>query len=111
MVDFLFGPEVRLMLQEGDTAGMKTFTETLHPATVASALEGEFDVEEVWRFLENTSIKHQAAIFEYFPIDWQIKMVEGTGRQHMAKLIEQMSHDDRADLMRRLTPRVTEALL
>lgn len=111
MVDVLFGPEVRLMLQEGDTAKMKTFTETLHPATVASALEGEFDVEEVWRFLENTSIKHQAAIFEYFPIDWQIKMVEGTGRQRMAKLIEQMSHDDRADLMRRLTPRVSESLL
>jgi magnesium transporter len=90
---------------------MKTFAETLHPATVASALEGELDVEEVWRFLENTSIKHQAAIFEYFPIDWQVKMVEGTGQQHMAKLIELMSPDDRADLLRRLTPRVTESLL
>src|SRR6516164_6772179 len=38
-------------------------------------------------------------------------MVEGTGRQHMAHLIEQMSPDDRADLLRRLTPRVTESLL
>jgi magnesium transporter len=111
MVDVLFGPEIRLMLQEGDATEMKTFAETLHPATVASALEGELDVEEVWRFLENTSIKHQAAIFEYFPIDWQVKMVEGTGQQHMAKLIEQMSPDDRADLLRRLTPRVTESLL
>src|SRR5262249_42183828 len=32
-------------------------------------------------------------------------------RQHMARLIEQMSHDDRADLLRRLMPRVTESLL
>jgi magnesium transporter len=38
-------------------------------------------------------------------------MVEGTGRQHMARLIEQMSHDDRADLLRRLMPRVAESLL
>ena len=38
-------------------------------------------------------------------------MVEGTGRQHMARLIEQMSHDDRVDLMRRLMPRVAESLL
>src|SRR5262245_26725400 len=111
MVDVLFGPEVRLMLQEGDAAEMKTFLETLHPATVAAAVDGEFEVDEVCRFLQNTSIKHQAAIFEYFPIEWQIKMVEGTGQQHVAKLIEQMSHDDRADLMRRLTPRVTESLL
>ena len=111
MVDILFGPEVRLMLQEADDEGMKTFCETLHPATVAAALAGEFAVDEVWRFLQHTSIKHQAAIFEYFPIDWQVQMVEGTGQQHMAKLIEQMSHDDRADLLRRLMPRVVESLL
>ncbi|MGK3922263.1 hypothetical protein ABI052_15290, partial [Enterococcus faecium] len=29
----------------------------------------------------------------------------------MAKLIEQMSHDDRAELLRRLRPRVAESLL
>src|SRR5262249_41319088 len=107
----LFGPEVRLLLQENDTAGMKAFCETLHPATVAEALAGEFDPEEVWRFLQTTSIRNQAAIFEYFPIDWQVKLVEGTGRPAMARLIEQMSHDDRADLLRRLQPRVAEQLL
>jgi magnesium transporter len=107
----LFGPEARQMFQDADTEGMKTFCETLHPATVAEALADEFSPEEVWRFLQSTSIKQQAAIFEYFPIEWQVKMVEGTGRPHMAKLIEQMSHDDRADLLRRLRPRVAEALL
>jgi magnesium transporter len=107
----LFGPEARLMLQEGDAAGMKTFCETLHPATVAEALADEFDVEEVWRFLQSSSMRDQAAVFEYFPIEWQVKMVEGAGRAHVARLIEQMSHDDRADLLRRLRPRVAEQLL
>jgi magnesium transporter len=111
MVHVLFGPEVHLLLQENDAAGMKAFCESLHPATVAEALTGDLSPEQVWKFLENTSIRHQAAIFEYFPIDMQVKMVEGTGRQHMARLIEQMSHDDRADLLRRLMPRVAESLL
>jgi len=111
MADVLFGPEVRLMLQENDEEGMKAFCETLHPATVADALAGAFDVEEVWRFLGRTGIRNQAAIFEYFPIDEQVRMVEGTGRPHMARLIEQMSHDDRADLLRRLLPRALEQLL
>ncbi len=106
MVDVLFGPEVRQMLNENDAPGMETFCETLHPATVAAALE-EFDVDDVWRFLEHTSIRNQAAIFEYFPIEFQIKLIGGTGRQHVARLIEQMSHDDRADLLRKLPPPVT----
>jgi magnesium transporter len=111
MVHILFEPEVRLMLQENDAAGLQVFLETLHPATVAETLTGDLSVEEVWKVLKHTSIRHQAAIFEYFPIEWQVKMVEGVGREHMAHLIEQMSHDDRVDLMRRLLPRVAESLL
>lgn len=111
MVDVLFGPEVRQILERNDAEEMKTFCEELHPATVASALEGEFEVDDIWRFLQYASIQKQADIFAYFPIEWQVKMVEGTGRQHMAKLIEQMSSDDRAELLRKLDPAVTEGLL
>src|SRR5262245_55092921 len=111
MAHVLFGPEVRMMLEENDEAEMKAFLENLHPATVAETLTGELDIDQVWKILKHTSIKNQAAIFEYFPIEWQVKMVEGTGREHMAHLIEQMSHDDRVDLMRRLLPRVAESLL
>jgi magnesium transporter len=107
----LFGPEVRYMFQENDVPGMQAFLENLHPATVAEALAGELEVDQVWKFLEHTSIRNQAAIFEYFPIDWQVTMVEGTGRERMAHLIEKMSHDDRVDLLRRLMPRVAENLL
>ena len=107
----LFGPEVHQMLQEDDSAGMQAFCETLHPATVADGLAGELTVDEVWRFLQHTGIKNQAAIFEYLPIEWQVNLVKGTGRQNMAKLIEQMSHDDRVDLLRRLMPLVADELL
>jgi magnesium transporter len=112
MVHLLFGPEVRQMLQEDDGPGMTAFLETLHPATVAEALADEaLTVEQVWSFLKHTNIRTQAAIFEYFPIDMQVKLAEGAGRQDMAHLIEKMSHDDRVDLLRRLMPRVAESLL
>ena len=110
MIHLLLGPEIRLMLQENNVAEMKEFCESLHPASVAEVL-ATLSVEEAWRFLSSTGIRNQAAIFEYFPIDWQVKMVEGTGREQMAHLIEKMSHDDRVDLLRRLMPRVTEGLL
>jgi magnesium transporter len=99
------------MIAEEDKEGMREFCESLHPATVAEALEGDLDVEHVWRFLENTTIAHQAAIFEYFSPDWQVKMVEGAGRERMAHLIEEMSHDDRVELLRRLKPMVADSLL
>ncbi|MBI1915057.1 MAG: magnesium transporter, partial [Planctomycetes bacterium] len=67
--------------------------------------------EEVWRILGHTTIQNQAAIFEYFPLERQVELVEGTGRQHMARLIEEMSPDDRADLLRRLPRPVADSLL
>lgn len=107
----LFTPEARQMLEENDVAAMKAFCEEVHPATVAETLSDGFEVEELWRFLQTADIRTQARIFEYFAPEWQIRMVEGTGRQHMARLIEQMSHDDRVDLLRRLLPAVREGLL
>ena len=79
---------------------MRTYCETLHPATLAEVLEGDFKVEDVWRFLHTTDIAHQAEIFSYFPLEWQVKMVEGAGRQEMARLDRGDVSDDRADLLR-----------
>src|ERR1051325_4824845 len=111
MAHTLFSPEVKSLLADNNAEEIKVFLESLHPATVAESLAADLTVDQVWQFLKNTNIKHQAIIFEYFPIDWQVKLVEGTGREHMAKLIKEMSHDDRVELLRRLMPRVAESLL
>jgi magnesium transporter len=111
MSDPLFTPEARFMLERNDRASMEAFCETLHPATVAEALTDSFPVEDVWRFLRTTSIQHQAAIFPYFPEEMQLALVEGTGREPIAHILEEMSSDDRADLMRRLPEPVRGALL
>ncbi|HMP16403.1 MAG TPA: magnesium transporter, partial [Gemmatales bacterium] len=106
----LFSPEVRLMLEENDQAGMAAFVENIHPATVAEALD-ELEPQDIWKFLKPCPIAQQALVFEYFSHEKQEELALGTGREDMAKLIEQMSHDDRVDLLRRLAPSVSESLI
>jgi magnesium transporter len=106
----LFSPELREMIAEKDADGLRAFCEHLHPATVAEALD-EFTAAEVWEAISPADIRTQAAIFEYLPIAKQIEMVEGAARPQVGRLIEQMSHDDRVDLLRRLPARVRDSLL
>lgn len=108
----LFGPEVRMMLEDNNATGLKAFVETLNPTTVAETLsEQTFTVEQIWEVLRHAEPRHAALVFEYFPLDRQVELAAGAGRQQMAKLIELMSHDDRVALLRRLPPEVSGDLL
>ena len=112
MPHVLFGPEIRAMLAEKDADGLRAFCESLHPATVAEALDDEgFTSPQIWEVISPTDIRTQAAIFEYLPMARQVEMVEGAARPQVGRLIGQMSHDDRVDLLRRLPARVKETLL
>lgn len=107
----LFGPEVRAWLQENNEEELAEFCEALHPATVAETLEDELEVEEAWRVLRKTNVRNRADIFEYFSLDWQVRMADGAGKAEMARLIEEMSSDDRADLLQRLDSRLADQLI
>src|SRR5262245_21078809 len=108
----LFGPELRMMLQDGNAAGLKAVVETLNPTTIAETLsEDQFSVEEVWEVLRHADPRHAALVFEYFPLERQVKLAAGGGRSQMARLIELMSHDDRVALLRRLPAQVSGDLL
>ena len=106
----LFGPEIRQMLADKDADGLRSLCDTLHPATVAEALDDEFTPEQVWEVISHSSIRTQASIFEYLPPLRQVEMAEHA-RPQMGQLLGKMSHDDRVDLLRRLPPRVTEAVM
>jgi magnesium transporter len=98
------------MLAEQNAAGLREFCESLHPATVAEALEGEFTPEQLWEVISPAGIRTQASIFEYLPPALQVEMAE-KARPQMGQLITKMSHDDRVDLLRRLPDRVREAVI
>ena len=106
----LFTPEIKLMLAEENAAGLREFCESLHPATVAEALNGDLSPEQIWEVISNTNIRTQASIFEYLPPALQVEMAE-KARPQMGQLLAKMSHDDRVDLLRRLPGRVTESLM
>jgi len=112
MAHALFGPELRMMLLDNNTVGLKAFVETLNPSTVAETLTGDtFTVEQVWEVLQAAEPRRAAVVFEFFPLEQQVKLAQGAGRPQMARLIELMSHDDRVALLRRLPTQVSEALL
>jgi magnesium transporter len=106
----LFGPEVKLMLAEGNAASLREFCESLHPATVAEALDEEFTTDQIWEVISQAAIRTQASIFEYLPPALQVEMAE-KARPQMGELLSKMSHDDRVDLLRRLPPRVAETII
>lgn len=106
----LFTPEVRMMLAEENAPGLREFCESLHPATVAEALEDGFTPEQLWEVISQANIRTQASVFEYLPPATQVEMAE-KARPQMGQLLTKMSHDDRVDLLKRLPGRVTEAVM
>ncbi|MCE9563061.1 MAG: magnesium transporter [Planctomycetes bacterium] len=106
----LFTPEITLMLAEANAAGLREFCESLHPATVAEALDSEFTPEQIWEVISHANIRTQASIFEYIPPALQVEMAE-KARPQMGQLLTKMSHDDRVDLLKRLPGRVAESVM
>jgi magnesium transporter len=110
MYNPLILPELREMLATGDEAELSAVMTELHPATVADFSEG-LSVEETWRLLDHALVERQAEVFSFFPLDKQVEMVSGVGRDRMSKLLEAMSPDDRVDLLKRLDSEVVESLM
>lgn len=110
MTHSLFGPEIRQMLADKEADGLRTFCESLHPATVAEALADELTAAQIWEAISPTDLRTQAAIFEYLPAAQQVEMIDHA-RPQVGQLVEKMSHDDRVDLLRRLPARTKESLL
>ena len=103
-------PELRLMLAEHDTAGLREVAEELHPATVAEFSEG-LDNAEIWRLLDAVPVDRQAEIFPYYPLPRQVDLFMVADRPHLGALLEWMAPDSRDDLLRDLDPEFVEEIL
>ena len=110
MYNPLILPDLRVMLEENDTAGLAEFCEALHPAVAAEVFEG-LDSRDVWRVLSLCPVERQAEVFEFMSLPQQVALVEVIDREHLSKLLEQMAPDDRVDLLSRMDPERVELLL
>jgi len=103
-------PELRFMLAEGDTAGLREVAEELHPATVAEFSTGLTDLE-LWQVLASLPVERQADIFPYYELSRQVELVKVADRQTLGQLLESMAPDSRVDLLRELEPELVEEIL
>ena len=103
-------PELRLMLADGDTAGLREVAEELHPATVAEFSEG-LEEADIWRLIDTVPVERQAEIFPYYPLPRQVELVKAADRAHLGPLLEWMAADNRDDLLRELDPEFVEEIL
>ena len=110
MINPLFIPEIREMLSEHDTTGLKEFCEALHPARTADFMEG-LTPEEAWQVLSHTDEERRLEVFHYFDEDMQVGVVESLSRADSAALISDLAHDDRVDILNEVQPEIVGELL
>jgi len=106
----LVAPELREMLASGDSQALRHFCESVHPASAAelvSALSGE----EAWGVLRHTDMSLRAEIFSHLDRDFQVEIIEILHRGAIARLLAEMSADDRADLFKHLPEELRESVL
>ncbi len=110
MYQALMYPELKLLLEENDVAGMAEFCDVLHPAVTAEVLE-KLDPAEAWKVLKTSKLERQVEILEYMSLPGQVDLVNFIDRKRLTRLLEEMSPDDRVDLLSRMKPEKVENLL
>ncbi|MBN2592183.1 MAG: magnesium transporter [Sedimentisphaerales bacterium] len=110
MTNPILAPELLELINTGDTAKLQEAVEAVHPAEMADFVAA-LDDGDVWRFLSAIPQQQSAGIFSHFDLDRQVQLASGANRQAMARMLEELPHDERADLVQRLDPQVAEQIL
>ncbi|MEW6198104.1 MAG: magnesium transporter [Planctomycetota bacterium] len=110
MVNPLLAPELLELLDAGDIETLREVVTSVHPAEMAEYIAA-LDDADIWRLLGVLEQPHAAEIFCHFDLERQTTLAAGANRQAMARMLEALPHDDRADLVQRLDPRVAEEIL
>ena len=97
----LLVPDLRELIQAGETAALRDFFAEQHPAHVAEVVE-DMDGVEGDTILGVLPDRLQASVMSYVDHDRQVRVVESMNPVEAAALLHLMSHDDRADLVNRL---------
>ncbi len=110
MTNPIIAPELLELLDTGDQVELQEAVDAVHPAEMADFIAA-LDDADVWRLLQAIPRQQAAEIFANFDFDRQVTLATGANRQAMARMLEELPHDDRADLVQRLDPQVVEQLL
>jgi magnesium transporter len=110
MINTLYLPELREMLELGDSDGLHEFCIALHPARTAEFMEG-LTAAESWAVLQAADPPTRVEIFGYLDREKQIEILETCDAQSVSQLIADMPADDRVDLLNAVDEEVARQLL
>jgi magnesium transporter len=110
MTNPICAPELLELINRDDRVKLMEVVEDVHPAEMAGFVAA-LDDADVWRFLSAIPQQQSAEIFSHFVLDRQVELASGTNHPAMARMLEELPHDDRADLVQRLDPQVAEQIL
>lgn len=96
--------------EAGDTASIREALRALHPADIANELGG-LQADDAATLLAALPGDWQGVVFGYFDAPFQIAVARAIPRAEFARIMSGMSHDERADLWKRLEPPVRDALM
>ena len=75
MINTLYLPELREMLELNDAEGLSEFCTALHPARTAEFMEG-LTAAETWTVLQAADQETRVSIFSYIDRQKQIEVIE-----------------------------------
>lgn len=110
MTNPILAPELLELVNAGDAAKLQEAVDAIHPAEMADFIAA-LDDEDIWRLLALIPQRQAAEIFSHFDLDRQVELASGANRQAMARMLEDLPPDDRADLVNQLDPQVAQQLL
>ncbi len=94
----LLVPDLRELIQAGETEALRDFFADHHPAHVSEFIE-DFDPPEGDSILGLLPDRLRASVMSYADPERQVRVVEAMPPVEAAALLHLMSHDDRADLV------------
>ena len=97
----LLVPDLRELIQAGEEEVLRDFFSDHHPAQTAEILE-DFEDHEGDKLFGLLPPRSRAQVLSYLESDRQVLIVERMEPTEAARLLHLMSHDERADLVKRL---------
>jgi len=109
MINTLYLPELREMLESNDVESLREFCTALHPARTAEFMEG-LTAAETWSVLQAAEQPTRVEIFAYLDRQKQIEIIETCDPESVATVIADMPADDRVDLLNAVDEEVSRSV-
>ncbi len=103
-------PDLRELIRDGELAGLRDYFAEHHPGRVAELIE-DLEADEGDALFRVLPPRNRAEVLSYLEPARQDRLFEVMPAQEAAELLHVMSHDERADLVKRLDEDVIDPVL